>query len=125
MLRQADGITRITREEVSTLAGLLFGTERLVDALEATFADEQGPPLRQRLDAMRRDLERLVDNMQLELLVQHERRNRNGSGFTVRETWADRQLLQSRLRDSSRSSLAPRAASAVSDLEERTAAISA
>jgi hypothetical protein len=125
MLRQADRITGITREEVSTLDGLLFGAERLVDALEATLAGEQGPPLRQRLDAMRRDLERLVDTMQLELLVQHERRKRDSSRFTVRQTWTERRLLQSRLRDASRSSLSARAAAVASGFAERVAAVSA
>lgn len=58
------------------LEGLVTGTERLVAALESSLGWQQGAPLRQRLDAVRRELERLVDGAQLEILRQAEQRKR-------------------------------------------------
>jgi hypothetical protein len=115
----------MTREDLSTLDGLLFGTERLVDALESTFTSEQGPPLRQRLDSMRRDLERLVDAMQLELLARHAQRKRDGGGLAARTSWAERRPGSQRLLDAPRPGFVPRAASTASGLQKRSAAVPA
>jgi hypothetical protein len=126
MLRQTDWIARMTREELATLDGLLFGTERLVDALESTFTCEQGPPLRQRLDAMRRELERLVDSMQIELLARHARQKRGAGRLPAQRSGAEQRLGPPGQRDASQSSFVPpRAASPVSGLQKSPAALSA
>lgn len=90
MIYHVNPTRRVTAEELSTFEGLVAGTERLVTMLETGLGWQKGPPLRQRLDAMKRELERLVDGVQMELLYQHAERKRAVRAAARPDRWAAR-----------------------------------
>lgn len=94
MIYHVNPTRRVTADELSTLEGLVTGTEHLVTMLETSLGWHKGPPLRQRLGAMRRELERLVDEVQMELLYQHAERKRAASTAGRRDRWAARRNIR-------------------------------